>query len=51
MNRLALIALIVLFAGTAAAAEEKRYSVPLDASPSIGPADAPVTIVEFLDFQ
>jgi hypothetical protein len=32
-------------------AEEKRYQIPLENSPSIGPADAPVTIFEFLDFQ
>ncbi len=34
-----------------AAAEEKRYTVPIGDSPSTGPAGAPVTIVEFLDFQ
>lgn len=32
-------------------AEEKRYPVPLGDSPTVGPSDAPVTIVEFLDFQ
>jgi len=31
--------------------EEKRYQIPIENSPSIGPADAPVTIFEFLDFQ
>lgn len=30
---------------------EKRYQIPLEDSPSIGPAKAPVTVVEFLDFQ
>ncbi len=34
-----------------AAAEEKRFTVPLGDSPSTGPDNAPVTIVEFLDFQ
>ncbi len=32
-------------------ADEKRYSVPVGDSPATGPADAPVTIIEFLDFQ
>ena len=31
--------------------EEKRYQIPLENSPGIGPADAPVTVFEFLDFQ
>lgn len=34
-----------------ALAEEKRFSVPVGDSPATGPANAPVTIVEFLDFQ
>ncbi len=32
-------------------AEEKRYVVPIDDSPQLGAADAPVTIIEFLDYQ
>ncbi len=32
-------------------ADEKRFDVPLADSPTIGPADAPVTIMEFLDYQ
>jgi hypothetical protein len=32
-------------------AEETRFSVPVGDSPAIGPANAPVTIIEFLDFQ
>jgi protein-disulfide isomerase len=28
-----------------------RYTIPTDGFPSIGPADAPITIVEFSDFQ
>jgi len=32
-------------------AEETRFSVPIGDSPTIGPANAPVTIIEFLDFQ
>ena len=29
----------------------KRYPVPEDGDPSFGPADAPITIIEFSDFQ
>jgi|GEM_PF-374597 len=32
-------------------AQEKRYEVPILDSPSTGPANAPVTIIEFLDYQ
>lgn len=32
-------------------AAETRYKVPIGDSPSIGPADAPVVIIEFLDYQ
>ncbi len=28
-----------------------RYDIPVDDDPSIGPADAPITIVEFSDYQ
>ncbi|MHB8765236.1 MAG: hypothetical protein ACYDA8_13015 [Deferrisomatales bacterium] len=38
-----------LWAAPAPAAE--RVQVPLGDSPVLGPAGAPVTIVEFLDFQ
>ena len=30
---------------------DKRFDVPLDDSPSLGPDNAPVTIIEFLDYQ
>lgn len=44
---------VVLFALVVcnAFAGEKRFSLPLDDSPSLGPSDARVTIVEFIDFQ
>lgn len=32
-------------------AQYKRYDIPTDGYPSFGPADAPITIVEFSDFQ
>jgi protein-disulfide isomerase len=50
MNRTILVMVIFLLA-VSTSAEEKRYPVPLGDSPTIGPLDAPVTIVEFLDFQ
>jgi hypothetical protein len=34
-----------------AVATEKRYEIPLGGSPALGPADARVTIVEFINFQ
>ena len=50
MKKLALIAAFCLFV-FAAMAEERLYSVPVGDSPTLGPPDASVTIVEFLDFQ
>ncbi len=50
MKKLALIIVGVLIA-ISAVAEEKRFSVPLGDSPSTGPMNALVTIVEFIDFQ
>ncbi len=32
-------------------AEEKRFNVPIGDSPVYGPENAPVTIIEFLDYQ
>jgi len=34
-----------------AAAEEQRFTVPIGDSPTTGPVNAPVTIIEFIDFQ
>jgi hypothetical protein len=50
MKKTALFIAMVLVASLAFA-DEKRFSVPLDDSPAMGSPDAPVTIVEFLDFQ
>ncbi len=49
--RLALWIALALVAAVPAVAAEIRYTVPAGDSPSIGPANAPVTIVEFLDYQ
>jgi len=55
MKRLTLLILLAALAlpvvAGAQGTEEKRYQIPLENSPSIGPADAPVTVFEFLDFQ
>jgi hypothetical protein len=50
MKRYFSVLLLLLLVGYAAA-DEKRYSVPINDSPSMGPSNAPVTIIEFLDFQ
>ena len=49
--RPALVALLLLLAASPAAAADIRYDVPPGDSPSIGPANAPVTLVEFVDYQ
>lgn len=45
------IGLLLLLCLTPASAADKRVTVPLGDSPSMGPENAPVTIVEFIDFQ
>ncbi len=44
------ICLLFFFTG-GAFAEVKRFQIPLENSPSIGPENAAVTIVEFIDYQ
>ncbi len=50
-RHLSLLLLLFLVSVSTAATDEKRYSVPIGDSPSLGPENAPVTIIEFLDFQ
>jgi len=50
-RRLALWIALTLLSAVPAGGAEVRYTVPPGDSPSIGPANAPVTIVEFLDYQ
>ena len=50
MKKLVVI-LVVILASSLGYGEEKRFSVPIGDSPTAGPANAPVTMVEFLDFQ
>lgn len=50
-RRLALWIALTLISPVPAVAADIRYTVPAGDSPSVGPANAPVTIVEFLDYQ
>jgi hypothetical protein len=45
------LTVLFLFSFTVAVAEINRIQVPTADSPQLGPANAPVTIIEFLDFQ
>ena len=46
-----LAVIIVLQSPASVFAEIERFQVPLDDSPYLGPLDAPITIIEFIDFQ
>jgi hypothetical protein len=50
MRKLIFVMIITLISLTVFA-DEKRFPVPIGDSPSTGPMNAPVTIIEFLDFQ
>lgn len=51
MMKRILICVIALLLFGIAHAEQKRTEIPIGDSPSMGPGDAPVTIIEFIDFQ
>ena len=46
-----LISLSLLFAASLSFAQDKRYEVPVGDSPGYGQANAPVTMIEFIDYQ
>lgn len=50
MKKLLSCLFVLLLIGTAFA-EEKKTDIPIGNSPTFGPADAPITIFEFIDFQ
>ena len=49
MSKGLIIALLLL--SSLAFSAEPRYDVPIGDSPSMGPENAPITIIEFIDFQ
>ncbi len=51
MLRRTLFALLLLLVPLTGGAEDRRYDVPIGDAPQRGPADATVTIIEFIDFQ
>jgi hypothetical protein len=53
MKRLGLFALFLIIESALphVFAAEKRFSLPTEGSPLIGPKRAAVTIVEFIDYQ
>jgi len=46
-----LIVFILIISTTSSLAAEQRYNLPVENSPFIGNANAPVTIIEFIDYQ
>ena len=46
-----LLAILFLLVSSPAFSGMQRYNVAIDNSPQKGPRDAPVTLIEFLDFQ
>ena len=45
-----LVAMCLLLTAAFVQAQEKRYSLPFEDSPSFGPSDAAVTMIEFIDY-
>jgi len=46
----AVFVIALLLVSCATFTSQKRYSVPIDDSPQTGPKNAPITVVEFLDY-
>ena len=51
MKKTALTVFLFLLCFSMAFAGGERFQVPIADSPQLGPKEAPVTIIEFLDFQ
>jgi protein-disulfide isomerase len=48
---LALLLLLTALAAGPTSAADVRYTVPEEGSATVGPKSAPVTIIEFVDYQ
>jgi hypothetical protein len=51
MKKKVFLAILFLLVSSPAFSDVQRYNVAIDNSPQKGPINAPVTIIEFLDFQ
>jgi len=51
MRRLSFIFFLLFLFCSSVLASEKRYFIPIENSPYIGSENAPVTIIEFIDYQ
>jgi len=51
MRRLSFIFFLFFLFCSSVLASEKRYFIPIENSPYIGSENAPVTIIEFIDYQ
>ena len=51
LRRMCVILAVILFAPYTVHALENRYDVPVGDSPAWGPEKAPITVIEFVDYQ
>ena len=51
MLKRTMLCIIFLLLCAVAHAEGQKVDIPIGNSPTMGPADAPITIIEFIDFQ
>jgi uncharacterized protein involved in high-affinity Fe2+ transport len=51
MMKIILSCIFVLLLAETVQAEEMKTEVPIGDSPTMGPTNAPITIIEFIDFQ
>lgn len=49
--RVSALTVFVLLLFSSAFGDVQRFNIPVGDSPQKGPKDAPVTIIEYLDFQ